>query len=125
MARASVECPYYLASTSPAEFQPRSVTAVDGVTRFYFDQRENPQTIEVCMGGQWGEGIIIGGRVATVSESPESLALMRRFERALRRQFVRVRSDLVGPEARRRLSAGWRLTSAAHSPTLYDLAPES
>jgi hypothetical protein len=121
MARASVECPYYLASASPIESQTRAVTAMDGVTRYYVDQRQNPSAIEVCMGGQWEDGILISGRIATASNSDESLALFRRFERALRRHFVRVRAYLVGPEAQRLLSGGWRLTTAAHSPRVYDL----
>jgi hypothetical protein len=125
MARASVECPYYLASVNSAGLRTRAVTAVDGVRRFYVDQRENPQTIEVCMGGQWEDGILISGRVATASDASQSLALFRRFERELRGHFVRVRAYLVGPEANRRLAAGWRLTTAAHSPRTYDLAPDS
>jgi hypothetical protein len=123
-ARASVECPYYLASPSAAGFQTRAVTATDGVRRYYLDQRENQQTVEVCPGGEWEQGVLISGRVATSSDSPESLALFSRFDRALRRHFIRVRAYLVGTEAQRRLSAGWRLTTAAHSPRTYDLAPE-
>lgn len=123
-ARATVECPYYLATSSASGFRRRPVTAADGVRRYYLDQRENEQTVEVCLGGEWEDGILISGRVATASEAPESVALFRRFDRALRRHFVRVRAYLVGPEAQRRLSAGWRLTTAAHSPRTYDLAPE-
>lgn len=125
MARASVECPYYLASASQIGLRTRAVTATDGVTRFYIDQRENPHTIEVSMGGQWQDGILISGRIATASEAAESVALLRRFERVLRRRFVRVRAYLVGPEARQLLGAGWRLTAAAHSPRVYDLTLES
>lgn len=123
-ARASVECAYYLATSSVAGFRTRAVTAADGVRRYYLDQRENEQTVEVCPGGAWEDRVLISGRVATASEAPESVALFRRFDRALRRHFVRVRAYWVGPEARRRLIAGWRLTTAAHSPRTYDLAPE-
>lgn len=125
MARASVECPYYLATASSTLLRTRAVTASDGVTRFYVDQRENSQTVEVCMGGDWEQGVLISGRVATTSEDAESLALFRRFGNALRHHFVRVRAYLVGPAAQRRLSAGWRLTMAAHSPRTYDLLPGS
>ncbi|NUN48054.1 MAG: hypothetical protein HUU15_04400 [Candidatus Brocadiae bacterium] len=103
----------------------RPVTASDGVTRFYVDQLANPETIEVQMGGRFREGVLIGGRVATVSEAMESQVLYRRFRSALRRHFTRVRAFLVGPSAHRRLLSGWRLTTAAHSPMEFDLAPDS
>lgn len=123
-ARATVECEYFLASSPPSALTTEAVTAADGVTRYYLSQRRNPQTIELCMGGIWQEGVLISGRVATVSDAPESMALMRRFERALRRRFRRIRAALVGPSAGRLLREGWRLTTAAHSPRTYDLAPE-
>lgn len=123
-ARAAVECPYYLAAASPGTLRTRPVTARDGVTRFYVDQRDNPLTVEVCLGGQWEEGVLISGRVATVSDAAESRALYRRFGNSLRRHFVRVRAYLVGPAAHGRLMAGWRLTAAAHSPRAYDLSPD-
>lgn len=124
MARAAVECPYYLASASSSPLHTREVAASDGITRFYVDQRDNPKTIEVCMGGQWEDGVLVSGRVATASDAARSVALSRRFARALRRHFVPIRAYLVGPAAHERLEAGWRLTSAVHSPPAYDLAPE-
>lgn len=124
MARAAVECPYYLAAASSSPLHTRPVRASDGITRFYVDQRDNPETIELCMGGQWEHGVLISGRVATASDEAKSVTLLRRFARALRRHFVPVGAYLVGPAAHQRLDAGWRLTAAVHSPPAYDLSPE-
>lgn len=123
-ARATVECPYYLASAASSPLRTYPVTASDAVTRYYLDQRANPDTVELCLGGQWELGVLVAGSIGTISDSPASINLLRRFDRAIRRQFARIRAYRVGPEAQQLLVAGWRLTSAAHSPRLYDLAPE-
>lgn len=116
--------PGYLAARVHGAVRTEAVTANDGVTRYYVTQGDNPLTIEVNLGGDWHDGVLIAGRIATISDSVESQALYRQFGSALRHHFVQVRAFLVGPAAHRRLLAGWRLTVAANASRELDLAPE-
>lgn len=119
---AYISCQSFLVTDRRVQIRPRAVRARDGIERFYVDQLHNPDTVEITLGGVLTEGVLISGRVATVSESPASRALMRRFESTLRRHFIKIKAFLVGPGARGLLNGGWRLTTAAQSPRLYDLS---
>lgn len=92
-----------------------------GVKRYAIDQLENPDTIAFNGGGMWEGHILLHGAFGTASESKVSLSLMRRFQTALRKTFVKVRAFYVGPEALTFLKSGGRLTMAVQSPPEYDL----
>lgn len=68
--------------------------------------------------------MIIAGRIATISDSAASQALMRLSTSLIKKYFTRVRAYWVGPEALKQLRDGKRLSMAEQSPALYDLKEE-
>lgn len=92
-----------------------------GGVKYALDQRANPKTIAFQPAGRFEEGVLIAGHVSTISGDPDSSTLFRLFGNELQRQCSKVKSYYVGEEAEALLDRGWRLTSNAKSPTLYDL----
>lgn len=93
----------------------------DGVERFFVDQLMNPDTITFSPGGMWSEDIMLYGHVGSASDSEASIRLLRRFNAAIRKHFVKVGAYWVGPSALELLKSGKRLTIAEQSPKEFDL----
>jgi hypothetical protein len=93
--------------------------------RFDVYQNMNPDSIHLVLGGEWTDGAIISGSIATISKSPISQALMRSAHSAVKKHFTRVRAFWVGPEALIALRSGRRLTCAVQSPPEFDLQEET
>jgi hypothetical protein len=114
----------FLVGAEDAEINLRTLSAIDGKSRFAIDQLQNPDTITFSPGGLWNNDILLHGRVATASESKVSQALMKRFQTALKKTFVKVKAFHVGPQALTLLKNGKRLTISAQSPQEFDLTVE-
>ena len=114
-------CETFLVCTAVTPITVESFKGTGGEDRFCVDQLLNPDTVGMTPAGQWNEEILLHGRVATVSESPASQALMKRFQAAIRKHFVKIKAFYVGPSARKLLESGTRLTIAAQSPREFDL----
>jgi hypothetical protein len=93
----------------------------DGHNRFFVDQVLNPDSITLSPGGMWDEDVMLYGRVASASDSEISLHLLRRFDLAIRKHFLKVGRSYVGPRALELLKMGKRLTIAKQSPPEFDL----
>lgn len=118
----SVQCDSYLITLADTEIQIRAVPQLAGGTKFAVDQLVNPDSITITHGGVYSPGILISGRVATVSDTPTAKALQSAFSRAIAKSFIRVKAFWVGPGALELLKEGNRLTQSASSPREYDLA---
>ena len=112
----------FLICTSDTEISLRPLADNDCRIRFAVDQLQNPDTIVFSPGGLWNNNILLSGRAGTVSQSRLSQDLMKRFQRALKADFQKVRAFYVGPEAMESLKNGQRLTTAAQSPPEFDLS---
>lgn len=93
----------------------------NGDDRYDVDQAKNPDSVVLNVGGEWVDGSLISGGVATISESPASQSLMRAIHSGIKKHFTRVQAFWVGPEALAALRSGRRLTYAVQSPPEYDL----
>ena len=111
----------FLLGDRHATVRSRPIKPLEGGARFCVDQLDNPDSVWLTPGGLWSQGIVVSGCVATVSETTFSQALMARFGGAIRSHFTKVKAFHVGQAARALLDSGWRLTTAAQSPTEYDL----
>lgn len=94
-----------------------------GGVRYEVSQLGNPATITFQPGGLFGGTALLYGRVATVSEDPISKEIYRLFTSAIRKAFIKVKRDYIGPEAKVLWEAGMRLTQAVQSPREFDLTP--
>lgn len=95
---------------------------VNGTKRCDLDQRTNPDSVILSVGGEWIDGSLISGGLSTASPSAISQRLMRSFQSAIKKKsFTRVQAFWVGPEALGALRSGKRLSYAIQSPPEYDL----
>ena len=90
-------CDTFLVYMADTPITVESFKGTKGEDRFCVDQLLNPDTVGFTPAGQWNEEILLHGRVATVSESQASQALMKRFQAAIRKHFVKIRAFYVGP----------------------------
>ena len=120
----AVNCVSFLVGAADTEINVRSLSPIDGKSRFAIDQLKNPETITFSPGGLWNNDILLHGRVATASQSKASQTLMKRFETALKKTFIKVKAFRVGPQALMLLKNGRRLTISAQSPQEFDLTIE-
>ncbi|XVJ59925.1 MAG: hypothetical protein HEQ23_11200 [Tepidisphaera sp.] len=88
---------------------------------YVLDQLHNPDTVVLTPAGMWKDDVLLHGLVSTVSDSPIAKEIMKLFAAAIKKQFVKVRSFWVGPDALALLKRGKRLTIAAQSPAEFDL----
>ena len=113
--------PRFLISDGSLPFEIRKVQQHRGEIKYAVDQQANPKTIVFQSGGTFGEKCLVAGQVGTASDDASSLKLFQLFSKEIRQQFTKIKSYYVGKEAAGFLDKGWRLTSNAKSPALYDL----
>lgn len=110
-----------LIADATTSFTLRSVPQRDGGVRYAMDQQENPDTLSFFPGGQFDEQTILAGDSGTCTDSPVSVALFKIMSGVVRRRWVKIRGNFVGPEALGVLNAGGRLTDNLRSSQEYDL----
>ncbi|HLW65304.1 MAG TPA: hypothetical protein VKS79_08295 [Gemmataceae bacterium] len=120
----AIGCPHYVVVPRELSVQIREVPQRAGGIKYAVDQLINPDSIIVSHGGLREPNALLSGNVGTCTGSKISVSLYRSFSYAIGKQFVRVRSFWVGPEAYRLFMNGWRLTTDVDRPREYDLAEE-
>ena len=91
-----------------------------------YEQELSSEVLILQPGGLHASGVLVAGRVGpcvAATADARGFALFQRFSKTVLREFHRIRSYWVGPEAYRALKAGKRLvTIGIGSPAAYDLA---
>lgn len=123
-AESSAACEAFLVCERETPINLRILDGVNG-GRICVDQLTNKDSVEFKPGGVWDDEVVLHGRIATVSDSQASQALMKRFQVAARKHFSKVKAFYVGPKALSLLQTGKRLTIAAQASHEFDLVPES
>jgi len=121
----AVACDTFLILDGASTADVISRGTFNGEYRYDVDQGKNPNSVILNVGGEWVDGSLISGGVATISSSPISQSLMRAIHSAVKKHFTRVQAFWVGPEALAALRSGKRLTYAVQSPRNYDLVEVS
>lgn len=117
----SIACDSYLILGQSSALAVRDMPQKDGSTNYFVDQLINPDSVVITAGGVRMPGILLHGRVATASDSPQSQELMKLFASAFRKRFRKVKAFWVGDDALSQLERGTRLTMAVSSPGEFDL----
>jgi hypothetical protein len=120
-AKSAIECATYLVTRAGTRVNVRSVPQETGGIFYAVDQLANPDSVTLTHGGLHSPGVLIAGRVATVSSTPLAKQLQAAFSTAIGKSFTRVNAYYVGPSALELLRQGCRLTHSATSPREYDL----
>jgi hypothetical protein len=111
----------YLVMLASLEPQSRQAGHPGREVWYLMDQLINPDTLTFIPAGVWNGDVLLSGSLDTAWDTDISKALMKRFQKEIRRRFKKIKSDWVGPEAERWLDAGKRLTGAQQQPREYDL----
>jgi hypothetical protein len=114
-------CATYVIVPAALEVRVRPVPQAAGGVKYAVDQLENPDSATLTHGGLFAPGVLISGRVATVSATPTAKKIQSAFSNAIHKSFVRVNAYYVGPNAYELLQQGCRLTFNADAPREYDL----
>jgi hypothetical protein len=117
----AVACDAFLIFDGDSTVQVEKMRMFDEDDRFDVDQSMNPDSIVLFPGGEWIDGTVIAGSIATISKSPIAQALMRAVHSGVKKHFTRVNAFWVGPEALAAFRNGRRLTIAIQSPPEFDL----
>ena len=116
-------CQSYLVAEPNTNISLRPKKDSSEVDYFLIDQLQNPNTVTFTPAGLWNNGIVLHGRVATVSDSALAQELMKRFHSAIKAHFSKIKAYWVGPKAHEFLKLGKRLTIAEQSSREFDLTP--
>lgn len=110
----------YLALESADKVIVRTVLQLNGDKKHAIDQLENPGSIILQVGGMDNDRLV-AGQIGTVRTEQAAKDLYAVFLREIKKQFSKIKSYYVGPEAVRLLDAGRRLSPTSKSPPEYDL----
>ena len=113
----------FLVLSQGQELKVRQVPQRRGGYKYAVDQLENPGSVTIGPGGRFGDSVLIAGMLGTVHHDKISEDLLKAFASAFKKKFVRVKSYWVGPEARKVLDLGGRLTNCVNAPRDFDLSP--
>ncbi|CAN5771384.1 hypothetical protein BH24ACI3_BH24ACI3_11780 [soil metagenome] len=113
----------FLVMPKNASVTLEAVSQESGGVLFFVDPEGNPDSIELTVNGIYTrkEGVIVAGRIATVSVSAFASSLYKSLSLKIKKRFERIGGYYVGQNAVERLKAGWRLVQIEKSPREYDL----
>lgn len=111
----------YLLFALGTPIEIRCVEQRRGGVKYAVDQLANPTTVVLRPGGQFNERCLLAGQLGTASDDPSSLALFHAISKHIKRLFTKIKTFYVGKEASELLDNGWRFTTNAKTPPLYDL----
>lgn len=120
-ADSAVSCDAFLVFNRDLQIRSRTASVPGQATNYLVDQLENPETAVLSLGGDWKGQAVMSGTFGTASDSKYSLALVKSFEKIIRKHFKKVKAYWVGPKAFEQLNKGVRLTIALQSPRDFDL----
>ncbi len=113
----------YLVLPATTKLICNPLAGLPGEKRWRPANHENPDSVELTMGGLW-EDMMLPGLVTTVHDGSAAQSLMRGFVKVLKGTgFTKYGIWWLGREARSHWEQGMRLATAAQqSPPEYDLA---
>ena len=113
--------PTYLVSLRGTTLRADEIPQEAGGVCFAISQQMNDDTIIFSPGGWYGNGVILYGRIGTISSTVTSKNLYGFFAKRFRERFEKVQEFYAGTEALNCGKAGIRLTIGASSPAEFDL----
>lgn len=102
----------------------RDIPQRKGGILYAVDQKENPKSIELTLGGIYkGEkNTLVMSRTANTSDDVLSKSIYKELTKNIKKDFKKYDSmEWVGPEAEEKLKEGWRLVQDAKRSADYDL----
>jgi hypothetical protein len=114
--------PHFLVMDQSVEPVVETVPQQDGAVLYFLNQRQNATSIAFWPGGLYEEKNLVCGHINTASVAEDSLDLFRDFSRTVTKDFKKIGSYFVGPNALKLMSQGVRMvTISTKSPPEYDL----
>lgn len=111
----------YLIVDKKDNVQIREVPQRNGTVKYAVDQQLNHYAATLNYGGLYESDHLITSQIGIVNSNSQNERIFKTFKTVILKDFVKVKSYYVGPEADVLLSEGARLTATKKSPSLYDL----
>jgi hypothetical protein len=111
----------YLIVSDPKQIVVTEVPQKKGGSKFGIDQAGIPDSLYFQSGGVFGNEIIVPGRIGIVYQTPISRRLYGTFAKLITRNFIKVKSYYVGPEAYALWKNGMRLGLSIKASPEIDL----
>lgn len=113
--------PSYLLVDAKTKVNTERIQLRRGGVKYAVYQSENPKSIALNPGGEFGSDAIIAGDVGTVSRDTDSLSLFTLLSKQLKKDFAYINGWYVSKGALEAMDSGLRLTANVKSPPEYDL----
>src|SRR5262249_41001516 len=110
----------YLVADASVEIKIEEIHRRKGGIRYSVGLEKNPEAFGFEPGGLFQSRCLISGSIGTATGNPTSIALCRAFIRAIRKDFTKIKSYWLGPEALQFLDAGMRLTPSVNAAPMLD-----
>ena len=114
--------PIFLVQLKGARTTVRTVPQRRGGNKYAVDQLANAGSVVIRPGGKYDDATLISGMVGTVHHDKTAEMLIQAFSDTLERDFTKLKSYFVGPEAEKMRSMGMRLTKSLNGPKEFDLS---
>ena len=113
----------FLIMPNNCQLNIREVPQRKGGLKYAVDQRINPISITLNLGGVYSEKdkIIVAGRVTTISDDSFSNEIYKVITAKIKKQFKQIDGFYVGKEAMEKLKEGWRLVTNEKLDKGFDL----
>lgn len=93
-----------------------------GGFRYIIDGRDNPASVIFTPSGQFADIAFISGRIVAIHDHKFAQNLYEALEKRIKKQFTRVQSFWLSPEAHEEYAKGMRFTQMVRGP--MHLTPE-
>jgi hypothetical protein len=113
----------FLILRTGTEFQKRVVPQKNGGVKFAIDQKENPLSIMISIGGivENEPNVMIPWKIGTISNNEVSNELYALFVNKVKKKFKKVDVFYLGKIAENNLANGWRLVTNVKLSKEFDL----
>jgi hypothetical protein len=113
--------PGYLIVTESDQIELRRVPQKVGADKFAVDQSQITDSLYFQSGGAFSNEIIVPGRIGITHPTPISIKLYGAFAKIIVKNFIKVKSYYVGPEAYTLWQDGMRLGLSLKASADIDL----
>jgi len=114
-------CKFYAICPKSNPINKRLIPLKKGGVRYAIYQDNNPRSVILKAGGVFRDGILVAGSIGTISQDAFSMALFNSYAKLIKKNFSKIGTFYVGPNAKLKLQSGWRLVTNEKSPKEYDL----
>ncbi len=111
----------WLITDASDKIAPKRYLLNNGMARFTVDNRTNPSSVRICLGGDAGDRTLIASQVDTLGLTERAKEIYKVFSKIIRKHGKKIGICYVLPSALSKFEYGWRLTYGKGYASSQDL----